>query len=81
MREKRYYFWYSAKQLTSGKKMSPEGSHCEVLIPDKAEWQTYTECTRFNRPFGNWDDYVFLGSLPECDYWGSIRIDGVRQGQ
>ena len=78
---KTHHFWYSKGQKEIGQKFMPQSSHCEVLIPGTARFVTYTECSTKKKPSGKWDDYIYLGNVPGKDFWKSLRIDGVRQGQ
>jgi hypothetical protein len=66
MENKKMYFFYSAKQaeLTTHNPYA-KLNKCLVggLFGTKifAKICDYTECTSKNRPFGNWDDYVYVG--------------------
>lgn len=73
-----HYFWFSEKQLEIQKEFSScyiphrEYKKCTALIDGKVI--RYTECCSRSVPFGNWDDYKYLGQ-------GTIHMVGEQTGR
>lgn len=75
------YGWYSQKQAeTYGRSsfnVKPRGP--SIYLTPSGKKVTVTEVTNDKTPFGNWDDYVYVGEV--TDYLGHAEIQKKVKGK
>ena len=81
MKKNIYHLWYSRKQerIIAGLHSYMFTSYSSVKsksIIIEGKRVRYTECRSdgIKKPSGTWNDYIYVGSLPEKDFYKTLEI-------